>query len=333
MLLVSSIRRPPIASAQHGLSLLRDELNRGILTTLAEMGPLNKASLARWLLVPRTTVGERLDDLMAGDVVEALGSGRGRTFALTSAAPGLIEAIGVVERWLRGNPERPLESSSPVGWRAFAVLAASWRTVLVEWIVRCAPTQADLAKGFDGFTERQLKDDIGSLVGIGMFELRCDRNGQERYRLTHWGRRAIGILAFIARWERMALPEACAPIEVDDALVALLALLPLVRLSEPVSGLCTFSAEVDPGDDAERRAVLVTARVSRGRVVACAEGPPSRGPDAWAAGPFGAWLAAVLDGKTNTLRCEGTEGNANLARSMVAQIHQELFRSGGAGQK
>jgi DNA-binding Lrp family transcriptional regulator len=324
--IAAPLRRPPIASAQIGLDLLKDELNRGILGTLTEEGPLNKSALARWLLVPRTTVGERLDELLAAEVVEAFGLGRGRTFTLTSAAPGLVDAIGVVEEWLRGNPRRSLEPSSPVGWRAFAELATGWQTALIEWIVRCAPTEADLAGGLDGFSERQLKDEIDSLVGIGMLELRGDYDGREHLSLTEWGRRAIGVLAFIARWERTSLPNAAAPIEVDDALVALLAWLPLAGFSEPVSGICTFSAEEVDGSG-RRRAGLVWARLSRGRVVACAEGPPNHPPDSWATGSFEDWLGAVLDGKASALRCEGTDGNAHLARSMVDQVSRQLFNS------
>ena len=147
------------------------------------------------------------------------------------------------------------------------------------------------------------------------------RDGKERCRLTDWGRRGFGVLIVTAAWEQTFVQDRV-PIATVDAVVALLGILPLVRLPEDASGLCTLTASVEPGDGARPPAAMVWAKVRHGRVVACAEGAPRRQADAWASGAFSAWLAALIENR-DALQ---SGGDRELAGAIVNQPHIQLYR-------
>lgn len=321
--MLTRLRRPPIASAECGIALLSHGLNRDIMGELAEEGPLTRPALAARLHASPTKIHECLANLREAGVVTVCSRSKANEYGVTKSGRRLHAATAIITRWFRARPGRALTPS--VGWRAFADFGESWRMVFVEWIVRCAPTAEDLAAGFDGYNEHQLAETLDTMREAGMVMVRKERNGRARYRLTPWAARAIGILAAISRWEQEFGPPGSAAIEVDDAIVAILATLPLVRLDEEVAGVCTFAAEAERDQQLERRLGTVWARVRRGRVVDLGEGAPPGEAVGWAGGPFSAWLAAALDGRA-ALRCDGrTPAGIKLVSGVVAQVHAQLM--------
>lgn len=322
-----TLRRPPIASAERGIELLSHGLNRDILKELVEQGALTRVALAARLHTGSTKLYECLKTLRAAEVVTVTRHGKALEYEVTESGRQLHAATVIVTRWFRAHPGRPLDPS--VGWRAFADLGRSWRMVLVEWIVRREPTVEEVAEGFDGFDEQQLAETLEAMGHADMVELRKGRDGRPRYRLTPWAARAIGILAALARWEQRFRPPGSAAIEIDDAVVAILATLPLIRLPETATGTCTFTAEVENGRQADPRFGMVWTRIRRGRAVDIGEGAPPGPADGWAAGAFSSWIAAVLDGRENALRHDGRgEAGIGLVTSVVAQFHAQLVLHG-----
>jgi DNA-binding HxlR family transcriptional regulator len=318
-----TLRRAPIASVQQGLELLSHGLYRDIIKELLEQGPLTRVALTARLHTGSTKLYECLKTLRAAEVVAVSRRGKALEYAVTESGRQLHAATAIVTRWFRAHPGLPLDPS--VGWRAFADLGRSWRMVLVEWIVRRAPTEEDVAEGFDGFDEQQLAEILEAMGHADMVELRKGRDGRPRYRLTSWAARAIGILTFLARWEERFRPPGSVAVEVDDAVVAILATLPLVRLPEVATGICTFAAEVEKGQQADPRFGVVWARIRRGRVVDMGEGAPPDLADGWATGTFSSWIAAALDGREGALRHDGRgDAGIELVRSVVAQFHAQL---------
>lgn len=316
-----TLRRAPIASARQGLDLLKKELNRQILTALAGKGPMTVEELVSWLLLRGRSAAEgHLEELLEAGALERCERDGETAYRLTAAGRGLVKVVDVATAWLLAHPKRPLDESSPIAWRAFAALADAWQSAILEWIVRRAPSEGEIANGIAGLSPRELRKQLRRLRGAGLIERRKGREGSERSRLTDWGRRGIGVLAMAAAWEQ-AFVEDRVPIATADAVAALLGTLPLVRLPQDVSGLCTFTASVEPGDDSRPRAAMVWAKVRHGRVVGCGEGAPGREADAWVSGAFSAWLAAVIDGKDALER----GGDREFAAAVVSQLHLQLF--------
>lgn len=321
-----AIRRAPIASAQHGLRLLGPSLNREVLLALAAQGPMSLSDLVSWLVASsRTNVAERLEELIEAGAVVGERRGGVRMLALSRSGQALVEVIELVADWLPSHPNRPLAPFSPLGWRAFGAVAAGWQAGILEWIVRSPPTPAEAPGGLPGLSKRRLKGELDKLIGADAVEL-CEVSGRPpRYRLTDWGRRVFGVLVAIARWEAVFLRERAVPLELDDAIVALLATLPLTSLPKRFSGTCSLSVELDPGVRSTPRAGAVWAAVSDGRVAACGEGRAPEQPVAWVSGTFGAWFAAVLDRRTEGLRMGGTGSDREVARTLVDQLHVQLY--------
>lgn len=318
-------RQPPIASARRGLLLLRSELNREILRAL-DRRPMTEAELKDWLVVSsRNTLRKHLKELLEGEAIERCelrGVPRGVENRLTSPGRGLLELLEIATRWVVAHPERPLESVSPVGWRAFAALADAWEAAILECLA-CEPhSEAELSEAIVDLGEGKIERELHRLLGAGLIEEVSGAGGETRYALTEWGRRGIGVLAAAGRWEATCLPERCEPISVHDAVVALLVALPLARLPERASGLCTLTAEVEPGSELRPRVGAVWARIEAGRVVSCAAGSPPSPPVAWVHGPFSAWFEAVVDGRPGALQ---PGGDRALVRALLAELHTQLF--------
>jgi DNA-binding HxlR family transcriptional regulator len=316
------LRRPPVASARLGLGLLTHDLHRDILRELAKEGPLTRSALAARLHTSGTKLHECLQTLRDADVVFSRRRGRAVEYSITAAGRQLDETSTTVARWSLAHPGNPLTAS--VGWRAFADFGNSWRTGLVEWIVRCAPTQEDVASGFDVYRPAQLRETLEAMSEAGMVTRRKGREGLDRHHLSSWAARAVGILAVIARWEQRHEPPGYAPIEVADAVVALRSSLSLVRLQEGAAGVCTFAVEAER-QGPESRFGTVWARVRSGRVVGTGEGAPPEQPSGWVTGTFAAWFSAALDGRDGSLRRSGrSPTEVELVDTVIEEIHHQL---------
>jgi hypothetical protein len=285
---------------------------------LANEGPQPLIALAALAASP-STLREHLSELIEAGVGVEGGTARAREFSLSTAGSELAKLILVIDDWLRSD-FAPEMVSPAAGWRTFGELADTWRAVLLEWIARRRPSRDDLGDGVAGFSGRKLKEDFDMLCASGLAELGKDG----RHSLSRWGVQAIGVIAEVARWEQACIPEKAAPIEPADAIVAMLAALPILRLPEHLSGLCTLSAEREAGDDGSPRSATVWAKVRRGRVVKVDEDKPPGPADAWISGPFSAWLSAVLDGRLRALNCDGKDGHREFAKAIVIELHAEL---------
>jgi len=209
------------------------------------------------------------------------------------------------ERWFGAYPGGGLEPS--VGWRAFADLGELWRLGVVEWVVRCQPATGDLSCLPSAVDPGQAAEMLEATEEAGTVVRGRGPDGRLCIRLTPWAAQAIGPLALIARWERRRRPPQAAPIEVGDALVALLAAVPLVRLPAEAGGTFTLTAEMERRAGEERRSGTVWVRLRRGRAVVLGEGVPPEPAIGWASGSFDGWLAAALDGRPRRLRIDGRD--------------------------
>jgi hypothetical protein len=317
------LRAPPIETAGRALALLCDGLRRAVLAELATHGPLTRPVLGARLHAGSTRVFECLRTLQDAGLTRASRSGRPARHSITGSGRALLAIAPAVEAWSGAHPGGALEPS--VGWRAFEDVGAAWRDGVIEWVVRLAPSGAEVARGLPAFEGRRLAALLAAMVEAGTLVTRRGRDGRRHYRLSRWTACAVGPLAALARWEESFRPAGGARIEVEDALVAILATLPLVRLGPQADGLHTLSAEADGAPAGARRTAMAWVRLRGGRPVAIGEGAPPRPADGWVSGGFEDWLAAVLDGSGRTLRSGGREEvGARDSAALVAELHRVL---------
>lgn len=317
------LRAPPIETASRALALLCDGLGRAVLRELASRGPFARPALSARLHAGSTRVYECLRTLQAAGLTEASRPGRAARHSITPSGRALLSIAPSVEAWSSAHPGGVLEAS--VGWRAFADLGAAWRDGVIEWVVRMAPSDAEVARGLPAFEPRRLAEILAAMVEAGTLITRRGPDGRDHYRLSPWTALAVGPLAALARWEEVFRPPGGARIEVEDALVAILATLPFVRLGPAAEGLHTLSAEADDVPDGARRGAMAWVRLRRGRPIAIGEGVPPRPADGWVSGGFEDWLAAVLDGSGRALRSGGRDrGCAQESAALVADLHRIL---------
>jgi hypothetical protein len=317
------LRRPPILSAGRGLGLLCDGLDRALLGELALHGPLTRAALVARLHAGATRVYESLRRLRDAGLTEASEAGRAARHSITDSGRGLLAVAAPVRAWFGGRPGGALEPS--VGWRAFAEIGEAWRDGLIEWIVRTAPGEADLDHGPPGYERRRLAEVLARMGEAGTLAPRRGADGRAHHRLSPWAARAIGPLAALARWEERFGPPGGARIATEDAVVAILATLPLVRLDPGLGGVCTLTVEAPAPRPGAPRTGTVWARLRGGRPLALGEGAPPRPAEAWARGSFADWLAAALDGRPGALRLgAGGAEAAALLPALLGALHAEL---------
>jgi hypothetical protein len=321
------IRCAPILSAALGLELLCNGLGRALLHELAAQGPLTRAALIARLHAGSTAVYECLKALRAVGLIESSSGARAARHSINTSGRTLVAVAAGVEAWFARHPAGALEAS--VGWRAFEDFGEAWRNGLFEWIVRLAPSEAAATRGLPGYEGRRLAELLAAMGEAGMVEQRRAADGLPHYRLTAWAAGAIAPLAALARWEERCRPPGGAAVAVDDAVVAILAVLPLVRLGVEVTGVCTLTVEAGPGAPDGRRTGTVWARLRRGRVVAAGEGAPPRAAEGWAVGSFDAWFAAVLDGRAGALRLGGRDGGSvETVAGVLGELHTQLAAGG-----
>jgi DNA-binding HxlR family transcriptional regulator len=321
---VNGVFDPGASSVRLGLSLLSSESNRSILTALARR-PMGQHELKAWLVIASaTTLHRHLRELSKMTVIakrETPDARRRVSYELTAAGRALLLVLGIATRWLRRHPRRSLEPVSPVGWRAFAALAAAWELGLVRQLAGQPYSGAELSESIPGLSSHKAERELGRLGGAGIVRPIGGRDRQARHALSDWGRLGIAVLAAGARWERVHVPERATPVRIEDATAALIATLPLTRLPAHVSGICSFAVESDRGDDLTPPAGAVWAEVRRGRIASCAAGTAPRAPIAWARGSIDSWFEAVIDGRSAAVQ---TGGDPDLT-ICLRQLHARLY--------
>ncbi|MBA3866009.1 MAG: helix-turn-helix transcriptional regulator [Solirubrobacterales bacterium] len=321
---MNSVFDPSVRPARLGLTLLGGELNRSILVALARR-PMSQHQLKAWLIVASaTTLHRRLRELLDARAIErqeACEPGLRVQYELTPAGVALLGVLAVAARWLHRHPSRPLEPTSPVGWRAFAALVEAWDLGLIQAIAERPRSSEDLRGPRGDLSAHKVERELVRLSGAGILRRGRDPGGAVYHGLSDWGRLGIGVLAAAARWERAHVPRQATPVTVADATAGLIATLPLVRLPEETSGICAFTFEADPRQVPGPRAGAVWAEVGQGRLRSCGAGPAPRPPIAWAHGSIDSWFEALIDGRSSAVKTGGRPDLSICLRRLHARLY------------
>jgi len=304
--------------------LLSAHRNCLVLRALAE-GPRPQVELRRATGSPaQTTLRAHLKSLEdAGAIVKHRRNAFPGSLEYELEKPGqeLLAVMDVLESWLAEAPDEPLALGSDAGRAAIKAVAEGWSTAMLRALASRPLSLTELDRVIADLNYPSLERRLSSLRLAGLIEALPANGRGTPYAVSEWLRRAVGPLAAATRWERRHLPQQTAGMARLDIEASFLLALPLLRLSDDLSGSCRMSMEVPNGS--ERRMAGVLAQVEQGRVHSCS--PRLQGEsNAWASGSTADWLGAIVEADTQRLELGGDYG---LARAMVEDLHGKLFRS------
>ncbi len=242
-------------------------------------------------------------------------------FELTGAGRDMFAVSGIVAGWLQNSPDGPLALGSPAAKSAIKALVAGWTSNLIRALAARSLSLTELDALISTVSYPSLERRLGAMRLAGLVEKVRGSGRSTPYGVTEWLRQATAPIAAASRWERRHAPAQTSPIGDRDAEAALLLAMPMLRLAGGTSGTCRLAVEMNSGNGHRLAGVMVA--VESGRVVSCIsrlEGTP----DAWAVGPAGAWLSALLERDFGLLEIGG---DTTLSRTMLEGLCGALAQS------
>lgn len=304
------------------LTLLGVPLNVLVLQTL-ERGPRALVDLRRETGLPaQTTLRGHLRTLTEIGVLERRRQEEfpgALDYELTESGRQLFLVGEVLQAWLSIAPEGLLSLGSAAAKRAIKALVDGWGTSMLRALAARPLSLTELDSLISGLSYPSLERRLSAMRLAGQIEAVPGRGAGTPYGVTDWMRRAVAPLAAAARWERLYLRHAAAPVSPRDAEAAFLLSIPLIDLPAGLTGSCRLTASLPTSAGTRIAGVMVEVR--DGRVISCAsrlEGSAT----AWASGSVGVWLHALIERDPSALE---TGGDRDLAEALIDGMHDELF--------
>lgn len=312
-----------VRAGSRALSVFANALNARVLHAHAD-GQLTPRELEEKLgWAPQSSLRAAVTNLSdLGALTRVNGSGSpGAPTELTEAGHELLPVADALERWLGSAPVDPIPLEDPAAQGIVRVLTAGWDSTIVRALAEQPHTLIELSARISDLNYPALKRRLGKLRSTQLVVPTATENGTA-YEASEWLRRAIVPLTLAGRWERRHSTgtEPISAIEVEAAFLLTLPLAELPLRSTGVCALAVLTSEEQTG--AKRDVAGVAVEVKGGAIVSCSAGAASSQPT-WALGTVDAWLEALVDGRSETLRVSGTK--PRLATSIIKALHTTLF--------
>ena len=310
-----------IRAGTTGLRLLASPLNVLILEALAEKAK-TLDGLRRLGGTSSVAMQRQLQALIRVGVVEGRRldafSGSAK-FGLTSCGQGLVDVGAVLERWLAMAPGGGLRLGEETAAEQIRTVTDGWAADLVRVLAAGPLSPTELRSLMSGIDPVQLERVLEGIRQGGLAEP-ADEHGSPAMRPTRLLRLGVAPLAASAQWEQANGVPGAGAISRFDVEAAFLLATPMVTLPHQADGTCRLAVEV-PAAAGRRPAAGVFVTVERGRVTSCVTSLGGHSPS-WVTGSPIAWLAAVVDGRTEGLVINGS---GPLAPSLLSGLHTALF--------
>lgn len=304
----------------HALSLLSIPLNVSVLRALRDE-PTALIDLRRAVgFPPESTLRAYTRSLTEEGVLERRREGfpGAVTFALAPAGEELLAIADVLERWLNEAPEGPVPLGSSVAKTATRALIEGWSTKVVRALAARPLSLIELSRLIPDVTYPSLERRLTAMRLAGQIEVCPGANRGTNLQVSGWLRRSIAPLAVAVRWERRH-GTSTQPLGRMDSEAAFLLAVPLLRMSDELSGSCRLTVEFPRAK--EHRVAGVTVQVRNGAVESCVSRLEGNAT-AWATGSVAQWLQALIDGDPVGLE---VGGDGRLATAHVDGLHASLF--------
>jgi DNA-binding HxlR family transcriptional regulator len=266
---------------------------RGNLRTLGEQG----------------LVDRRLQNSFPGSV----------EYELSRSGIDLLEVSQVVEDWLQKAPEQALELGTSAAKNAIRALVEGWSTGIVRALAARPLCLTEISELIVGVSYPSLERRLTVMRLASQLETRSSSGRGKPYVVTDWLRHALGPLAAGTRWERAHAPTGASALGKIDVEAGFFLALPLLKLSDDLSGSCRLAVELGRVDG-ELRLAGTQAVIKEGQLVSCGSRLGGR-VDGWVSGSSSAWLRALLEGHTDELELGG---DCDLASHLVEGVHFAL---------
>jgi DNA-binding HxlR family transcriptional regulator len=304
------------------LSLLAIPFNASLITDLAD-GPRSLVDLRRQAgSPPQTTMRGHLRTLIGAGIVERHRQSQfpnAVDYRLTPAGHELLAVTEVLDAWLAASPEGPTSLGGRAARSTIKALVEAWTTGMVRVLSSRPLSLTELSRVIGSTSYPSLERRLSSMRLLGMVEAMPGSRRSTPYAVTDWLRGAVAPLAAAVRWERRRMREAAPPITNRDVEATFLLPLPLLRMPEDVSGTCRLAVQMNGSARTGTAGAIASVREG---AVAPTGTRLENSTDAWAHGPAGAWLAAIVERDIAGLELGGETG---LATSIIDGLHGELF--------
>lgn len=312
------------ASTADVLRLLSAGAAGAILMALGE-GPLRTKELTQRVpdYVPRTIYrySGKLAELEVIDREEE--PGVPSKVVHTLSEPCGTELYNLVNRFADASMTRlPDGRVDAHAWAALGLLAELWDAGMVAELA-CEPrSPAELARGPHGLSYHQVNRRAGLFETAGLLAEQEGPGRRRNYALTHKARRTMGLIVGVARWRHHhVVAEDEEGMTAEEMATVLQAALPLTRVPEHARK-CLKLGVPSEGDAPGGEGEVVWAEVEPdGTVHGCVQAADS--PSGWGRGKVGAWISAILEGRSSDLLVGGDE---KLVGDCLAELSDVLWR-------
>lgn len=234
----------------------------------------------------------------------------------------MLEVAAILQAWLDRAPSGRAELGGLAAKGAVKALVDAWSSAMVRAIAARPLALTELNRLIAALSYPSLERRLESLRSTGLVESRPGPGRSRPHAASVWLRRAVAPLLAAARWEAGQPPPAASHLTRSDAEAVFLLALPLVGISDDLSGPCRLAVEIPGGDGIEAAGVM--AEVADGCIRAWLEGPGRVEAGASASGPAANWFAALLDGNWVELELAG---DPDLAGALVEGLHLAVFEA------
>lgn len=311
------------ASTADVLRLLSAGATGAILMALGE-GPLRTKNLTERVpgYTPRT-IYRHAGKLAELEVVEREEEpGVPSKVVHTLSDPCGTELYALVTRFADASLTRlPNGRIDSHAWASLSLLADLWEAGMVEDL-SCGPRSTiELARGPHEFSYHQVNRRAGLFKRAGLLA-ETEGPGRRNYELTHKTRRTMGLIAGVARWRHHhVVAEDEEGMTVAEMATLLRTALPLGAVPEHAGRCFTLSVLSEDGAPGSQGEVVAAEVEPDGKIHSCVDDDPS--PDGWGRGKVGAWIPAILDGRTKQVLAGG---DGELVADCLAAMHEALWQ-------
>jgi DNA-binding HxlR family transcriptional regulator len=214
----------------------------------------------------------------------------------------------------RGNGAEP--------WEALAVLGDFWEFGLIEELSHGPKSVIELAREAHPMTYHQVNRRAGLFAAYGLASAYNANGNGKMYELTDDGRRCMGLISGIGRWQqRHILGEGASGLSPGEMATVLRTALPVVRIPDFAGMSIDFEVSGSADENGYRITETVQGRVANDGSVQCNHRRRASA-DGSAAATINTWFGVLLDGNRGRVKAGG---DLPLVDACLTQLYDVLW--------
>lgn len=311
--------KPALRAGGTALMLLATPLNVEILRGL-QGGVRSLQELRKDLgLPPQSTMRLHLRSLGEIGVIERRSRHAFPTsvdYEITQMGRALLAVGDSVDAWLQTAPGGGKQLGTTGAKSSIKALVEGWSSHLIRVLAARPLSLTELNSLIPRISYPSLERRLAAMRDCGLVEMEQGTGRMKPYKVTPWLRRGVAPVTAAMAWERSYTEEATAGIGRLDVEAAFLLAVPLLYLSDQMTGTCRLAVEVHDGASPVYAGVLV--RIEEGEVTSCIADLEGEA-EAWISGKPLTWLRQATPAVNGNLE---VGGDGRLARSVLEGLRR-----------